>query len=126
MKALVKHIMPLSESCDNAGFDKTPDMTVMLTVVVRPDERCDEDVEEHFTVSVIHIDELARVIKERGPVFGYWSIFYDDFDYQHICNTIRFYIESCEADTWDEFALKVAKIGQWEFEIDQYAPVYKE
>lgn len=49
-------------------------------------------------------------------VFGRGKLLVFEYNIERIINRLTKYCESCSGNTWEEIALKIARIGNWEFE----------
>ena len=74
--------------------------------------------EESFGFTVCTPDWFAseHLRARKSLAIGRHFIFVDEFDYTALEKFVRDYCASCEGDTWQEVAEKVARIGHWEFE----------
>ncbi|NID17489.1 hypothetical protein HBF32_18600 [Luteibacter yeojuensis] len=71
----------------------------------------------------------AWLISERlcgnlaNASFGRNLILVFSYDFNEIVELVGSYAQSCEGDTWDEIATKLARVGEWEFDdYKHYSP----
>jgi hypothetical protein len=89
------------------------DFSVLIQILVGP---AGGPGEESFDVLVVTPKYLARRVAQQGPVCGRHLLVVESFDYASIEEWIRRAVHSCEGSTWSEVALRIARIGHWEFE----------
>ena len=80
--------------------------------MIGPDD--DESAEslDVMVVSPMWIAEQAR----SGPVIGRHTIIMREFRYEELAQLIAAYCGKCVAPTWAEAAMKLDRLGRWEFE----------
>lgn len=44
------------------------------------------------------------------------TLLIDSYDPQRIIDYVRNYVDACSGDTWNEVAVKISRLGHWEFE----------
>jgi hypothetical protein len=72
--------------------------------------------EESFGVTVCSPQWLAAKIEREGPLILRHYIVASEFSWPTIEAVVERVFASIVADTWDEIAHEVARIGHWEFE----------
>lgn len=70
---------------------------------------------ESFDVVVCTPRWLARRVQE-GPVIGRHHLIIERWDDTVVRRYLTDVVESQEAPTWSELAVKIGRIGKWEFE----------
>jgi len=74
------------------------------------------DGEESFDMIVCTPEWLAIELNSRPVLMGYHYIFVKIYDIEQLKNFLVDFAQRCEGDSWEEVALKLARIGRWEFE----------
>jgi len=69
-----------------------------------------------FQIMVCTPDWIKANYSDRKAVWGRHMLIVLDYDLLEIKSTISRYVESCTADDWYGLALKLSRIGGWEFE----------
>jgi len=95
----------LPEDHQNFGF--------LLQAMIGPE--CLEG-EESFDIEVCTPKWLEEKYNIDDVVIGRHHIIVQEYNYKRIVNTINKYISNCDGANWDEVALKVSRLGRWEFE----------
>jgi len=75
-----------------------------------------KESEESFGVIVCSPRWLAETNASSDVVVGRHHLILQEYDYERLKRFIEDYCASCEGDSWDEVALKVGRLGRWEFE----------
>ena len=73
------------------------------------------DGEESFDIMVCTPEWFSAEMKEN-IVSGRHFIFIKQYKYQELKAFIEDYCASCEGRSWSEVALKLSRLGHWEFE----------
>jgi hypothetical protein len=73
------------------------------------------DGEESFDALVCTPEWFSADMK-KDIVSGRHHVFVKRYDYWALRNFIRGYCASCQGESWEEVALKVSRLGHWEFE----------
>lgn len=74
-----------------------------------------EDASESFDI-VVCSGEWMREKSQRGPIVGLHHIVMANYDYDALARAIRGFCERCEATTWQAVAVKLGRLGRWEFD----------
>lgn len=90
---------------DNFGF--------LLQLMVGPTEGKGE---ESFDVEVCTPNWLAHTYAKSDLVIGRHHLIVFSYDYERIRSFLTSYVEKCEGASWREVAMKVSRLGKWEFE----------
>jgi hypothetical protein len=86
---------------------------ILIQMIVGP---ADGPGEESFDVVVCTTRWLERWVQEEGPLVGRHHLIVDRFDRRRIGGFLTEAVESEEARTWPELALRIGRLGKWEFE----------
>jgi hypothetical protein len=70
-----------------------------------------------FVVTVCNVLAIGVDLK-RGPVLGFGRFIVERFDFLEFQRAMREYCAQCVGESWKEVALKVSRIGTWEFDYD--------
>ncbi len=76
----------------------------------------DEDGEESFDIIVVTPKWLIANHLKSEIIFGRHYLIVFEYNYQNILKRLEKYINSLDGNSWEDFALKIARIGYWEFE----------
>ena len=76
--------------------------------------------EESFDVVVCTPRWLDRRVREGSPLIGRHHLVIERWDAARVRLYLTRAVESEEAPTWPELAIKIGRIGKWEF--DDYRP----
>lgn len=86
--------------------------------------------EESFDILVCTPQWLASEVQSRGAMSGRHLLVVESFDSDEIRAFLQEYANGCAGSSWDEVALKLSRLGRWEFEdynadgaSDRSAPV---
>ncbi len=71
---------------------------------------------EQFGLTVCTPKWLLENKKEDEIIFGKNYLIVFEYNYQKMYSKIKFYIDKLDGNSWEELALKVSRIGYWEFE----------
>lgn len=72
--------------------------------------------EESFDTVVCTPRALEERCEAEGVVFGRHLTIVKRYDFSRLRRAIEDYVEKCEAASWSELAVKLGRIGKWEFE----------
>jgi immunity protein 8 of polymorphic toxin system len=113
MKAAVRRLH--SPDADLATFqpDDSEDVGVLVQVIAGPD---DGPGEESFDVVVCTPRWLERRVRAEGPLVGRHHLVVARYDGPEVMRFLTAAVESEHAATWNELALRLGRIGMWEFE----------
>jgi len=75
-----------------------------------------DDGEESFDVVVCTPFWLAREVERKGTVDGRHHLIVRTFDLDLIRSFLIGYAKTCTGKTWQEVAIKLSRLGKWEFE----------
>ena len=91
--------------------DASAPFEFQVTLLVGPKGQLGEEL---FVVTICNALALAEEAK-RGPVFGAGRLIVTNFEYDQFRRTVEAYCARCTGETWTEVALKVSRLGAWEF-----------
>jgi hypothetical protein len=98
---------PEEESC--FGF--------LLQAMFGPEEG---EGEESFDMMVCTPEWLTRELTRKKIITGRHHLIVEEYDLQAIRSFLSAFGRKCEGNTWKDVALKLSRIGKWEFE--DYTP----
>ena len=85
----------------------------LITAIVGPRG---ELVEESFDVHVCTPKWLMDNYNEYDIILGRNKLIVFKFDMQQILTRIKKLFDNCSGEDWSEIAIKLSRIGHWEFE----------
>ena len=92
--------------------DKSDD-ALFIQMFVGPS---DGDGEESFDLIVCTPKWLRREVRAHGPIIGRHYLVVDVLEIGPVLAFLRAQVDALAAPTWRELALKLGRIGKWEFE----------
>ena len=113
MRAVVRRLH--SPDADLATFVPGSDKTLAYSSRSLRDPRRGSG-EESFDVTVCTPRWLQRWVEENGPTSGKALLGVAEYDEPRTRVFLTDAVESQEAETWSDLALKIGRIGTWEFE----------
>lgn len=72
--------------------------------------------EESFDIVVCTPAWLERQLKANGIIDARHHLIVGEFDLPRLQRFLTEYGNQCAAETWGEMALKLSRLGKWEFE----------
>jgi len=75
-----------------------------------------EKGEESFDIDICTPKWLQQYIERERFLFARHRLFVNTFDVLEITRIVTRFIERCSGASWDEVAVKVSRLGHWEFE----------
>lgn len=88
------------------------DFGFLLQVMVGPGG---EKGEESFDVMVCSPDWFKRHA-QTNILLGRHYLFMLRYDWKELESFVRTFVDACDGETWREIALKLSRLGAWEFE----------
>jgi hypothetical protein len=76
--------------------------------------------EESFDIVVCTPRWLSAEVERKGIVDGRHHLIVGQFDFAQVSAFLSEYAKTCAGKTWREVAVKLARLGHWEFE--DYTP----
>jgi hypothetical protein len=113
MKATVRSIHSPDVDLESFLPEDPENVGVLIQMLVGPTEGPGE---ESFDVVVCTPGWLKSWIQLHGPTIGRHHLIVERYDFQEIRNHLTSIIEAEQGNTWQELALRVGRIGKWEFE----------
>lgn len=98
-----KNYWPENEEC----------FSFLITVLVGPKNT---EIQESFNVVVCTPQWLLKMYNENDTILGQNKLIVFKFDMERILARIKKLFNNCEGDTWNDIAIKLSRIGHWEFE----------
>jgi len=118
MRALVRSfVSPDALDLDSYVPDDPEDDAIFVQVMVGS---ADVHGEESFGVVVCTPRWLEREVKAKGPLIGRHHLVAEATNHPEVRRFLTKTIENQAADSWEELAGRVGRIGLWEFE--DYVP----
>ena len=119
MKARIKSIFsPDIDSLEDFEPEKPDNFGFLLTMMAGPDN---SQGEESFDITICTPKWLSENSK-HDIVIGRHHLIVFLYDYRKIESFLHDFCKSCEGETWQECAQKLARLGHWEFEDYREAP----
>jgi hypothetical protein len=87
--------------------------SVFIQAMIGPEH---DETFESFDLMVCSPAWLRQKVEEQGPVLGMHHLVVASFHYPTIEGAIKRFCARCLGDTWQEVALKVGRLGRWEFD----------
>ncbi len=75
-----------------------------------------QEGQESFQVTLCTPQWLVETHSEQDIIIGKNLLIVLDYNYPHILQWLKRYIERCTGETWIDVAKMVSIIGRWEFE----------
>ncbi len=72
--------------------------------------------EESFDVTVCSPKWFLEKYGKEDVIVGRHHVVLLEYDYGRLMRTIETFCRNCEGATWHELALKLGRLGKWEFE----------
>lgn len=72
--------------------------------------------EETFDIIVCTPQWLINNHSVSDIIIGRHYLIVFEYNYKRIVETLQKIVENSYAETWDEIALKIGRVGRWEFE----------
>jgi hypothetical protein len=118
LRAQVKDLYSLDvEDLVKYSPDDPDCFSLHLRVIVGPKDQLGE---ESFDVEVCTPNWFLHKYGRQNVIIGRHFLIVFEYNFERIRRTIIDFCENCTGDTWEEVALKVSRLGYWEFE--DYVP----
>jgi len=72
--------------------------------------------EESFDVVVCSTRWVGEHLGPEGILVGRHYLVVDSYDYRRLEGFLRRYVDQCSGSTWEQVAMKLGRLGKWEFE----------
>jgi Immunity protein 8 len=89
------------------------EFAILLQIIAGP---AGSPGEESFDVTLCSPAWIVRQAAKEKIIQGRHLLIATEYDYTLISDFISEYVSSCQGQTWQEIASKLARIGRWEFE----------
>lgn len=89
------------------------DFAFLLQVMIGPEGG---DGEESFDIAVCSPKWLLNAHGEHGVVIGRHHLIMMRYDFSRMKEAVHGFCQHLSADTWEELATKLGRLGKWEFE----------
>ena len=86
--------------------------SILVQALVGPEGT---EAEESFDLRVCSIEWLRDLVQSR-PVIGVHHLVVDRYDYNKVFSTIARFCEKCQGPTWTDVAMRLSRLGSWEFD----------
>jgi hypothetical protein len=113
MKAILRYFMSPDRDLQNYRPIDPEDDGFLLQFFIGP---ADGPGEESFDVVVCTPRWLTRQVDRVGVLSGRHHLIMDRIDVAVFQEFIRTAVEAVDEGTWEEVALRIGRIGRWEFE----------
>ena len=115
MRAILKDIIHLDsyESLDKIKVEDYKNFGFSIRHLIGEELNNSEESFDIFLCSPLW---MLNNFKDEDIVIGRHFIIQMEYNYKKLYVFIKKQIESCIGQNWDEIALKIARIGYWEFE----------
>lgn len=92
---------------------KEDDFCILLQVMAGPENK---EGEESFDITVCTPNWLINNYNKDDIIIGRHHLIVFKYDWLIIKKTIMDYVNNCTGNDWYECALKLSRLGRWEFE----------
>ena len=114
MKAELKHLhSPDVENLKEYKPQVADDFGFLLQVMVSPKG---EKGEESFDMMVVTPKWLMNKYGHSEVILGKHYVIVFEYNYQNLYNRLAYEIDAFEEKNWERIALKLARLGHWEFD----------
>lgn len=114
MNAELKRVhCPDIDSLEKFSPDNPETFCILLQAMVGPEG---EEGEESFDIEVCTPKWLEESLGVTDVVLGYPFLIVREYHYDRIIEAIKDFLKTCSGNNWNEVALKVSRLGKWEFE----------
>ena len=72
--------------------------------------------EESFDVVVCTAGWISHHLGPEGILAGRHHLVVDTYDYGKLKGFLQRYVEQCSGSSWEEVAIRLGRLGKWEFE----------
>ena len=117
MRAVVKGFHSPDVDLETFAPDDVDDFGILLQIMVGT---ADAPGEDWFDIMVCTPRWIGQDIESKGPFIGRHTVLVNSYNFTEIRTFLTKIIEVEMASSWEELALKIGRIGRWEFE--DYTP----
>lgn len=97
--------------------DRLDEFGFLLQIAVGPKDMIGE---ENFDVMVCTPKWLLQNHNESDVIFGRNYLIMFEYSFERLFEKFEKYISALNEDSWEELAIKISRIGKWEFEDYRY------
>jgi len=115
MKAILKELisLELEENLEEYLPDDPANFGTWVRMMIGPEN---EIGAESFDIFICTPIWLNKEYSERKISWGRNMLIVFEYNLNEIRSYINKYVESCNADDWHSLAVKLSRVGAWEFE----------
>lgn len=113
MRASVRRFHSPDADLETFAPEDATDVEVLVQIMAGPSEGPGE---ESFDVVVCTPRRLLQQVDERGPIVGRHYLVVPEWDWPRIRLFLTEEVEAHDEPTWRELAIKIGRVGKWEFE----------
>lgn len=113
MRATVRRFHSPDVDLETFAPDDPSDVEVLIQIMAGP---TDGPGDESFDVLVCTPRRLMKRTHDRGPIVGRHYLVVHEWDWPRIRLLLTAKVEALEEPTWRELAVKIGRVGKWEFE----------
>lgn len=114
MRAELKYIhSPDVPNLENYQPENEKEFAFLIQAMIGPEGAAGE---ESFDILVCTPAWLEKSIDIDEVLIARHHIIVRQYDYHKILNCIENFLKDCSGQNWNEIALKVSRLGKWEFE----------
>ena len=114
MRAEIKRLF--SSDVEDLEHFVPPDPTTFSVVIRLMAGPQGGDGEESFDFVVCSPSWLETTVNGDEPLLLRHKLLMRSFDFAMLRKFVERFVRGCEADSWDELADKLSRLGHWEFE----------
>ena len=114
MKAELKRLhSPDIDDLEHYKPERPDQFGFLLQAMVGPEGK---DGEESFDIEVCTPKWLEETYGVDDVVIGRHYLIVREYSYERLVCSIKDFLQQCSGENWDEVAVKVSRLGMWEFE----------
>lgn len=102
------------DACLSKYYPSEPDNFGFLARLIVGEEKTEGG--DIFDVMICTPQWLMSNFQESDIIIGRHYLIVFEYNYQRIYSRLKKLIENIHGDNWEEIALKIGRIGHWEFE----------
>lgn len=104
---------PDAQNLSTYSPGETDCFSILVQVMVGPAGAAGE---ETFDIVVCTPTWIAKRLLVEPYLLGRHYLIVPSYDYEQLQATLSYYISQASANTWNEVARRIGRIGKWEFE----------
>ena len=113
MRASIRSLMSLDVDDLDGWAPESESWELGLQIVAGPDDGLGE---ESFDLTVCSPARLIERLDHEGICDGRHHLIVEEYDWSSLRAYIERRVQQCEGATWREVAMKLSRLGHWEFE----------